>query len=361
MPTPSAPSSPRQRLGRIGTVLLLLGLSRPGLSQTAPPPAPDPPRFWGHAYLFPTTRFGDYDLCLERPEEKDRVTPRLSEMRAEARDQATGRTLAARVTPLPAPLPLPGSGDLLHDRTRTWVGLRWDAAGLPPGLYVLSVTLPVEWADGAGHSSRTTETDSLPVYFPQPDSLRAARAAFEGRRVWPQTGLNKSDFSTFSFSERTSFRIRSITRVPQPYVDLTMNGGHGEGWDMSDADFVTHDPLRVVFDRPRHLKIVGFSLSERIPAKARPPQPPFFQDFADPWQMERALLLTPPPARTPRLRPGLTPEQVIAALGWPTEYGSLTQLKRRASWVYATMRPFHATAYFSRGRFVRFDPGGHLP
>jgi len=48
-------------------------------------------------------------------------------------------------------------------------------------------------------------------------------------------------------------------------------------------------------------------------------------------------------------------------LGWPTEYGSLVQLMQRASWRYDNLKPFYASVYFSRGKLVRDDPGGHLP
>ncbi len=136
-----------------------------------------------------------------------------------------------------------------------------------------------------------------------------------------------------------------------------MNGGDGPGWDMSAADFVTNNPLRVTFDQPRRVKITA-----RGWAGPKQPrfQPPLFQDFADPWQMERALRLAPPKRLTP-LTPGMTPRQVIEVLGWPTEYGTLAQLAARPVWRYNNLKPFHATAYFAHGKFVRYDPGGHLP
>ncbi len=320
-------------------------------------------RYWYvNAYLFPTTKPGIYDLCLEPySTQLLTATPRLSEMRAEVRNQGTLRTLTARVVPLPAPLPIASFGPMSRFSGRSWFGLRWDPSGLPPGLYMLTVTLPVDAVDSAGQPfPLPLETVSLPVYLPDPRGLLAARAKYLGKRVWPQAGLQPvgSDTTVFQMSERTSLRVRSITRRTQPFADLSINGGYGPGWDMTPADFVTHNPLRVIFDRPRHLQVTGFALVGRKPATA---QGLFFQDFADPWQLDRALHFRPPPRHLPLLKPGLTPEQILLLFGWPTEYGSLVQLKQRSTWRYDTIRPHYATVYFSHGKFVRYDPGGHLP
>ena len=343
-------------------LLLALGVCR----AQAPTPPPDPlhdRRYWHiGAFLFPTIQPTAYDFCLEPyPAKALTAAPRLSEMHATARNQGTLQTLTARVVPLPAPVPIASFGPMSRYPGRSWFGFQWDFSGLPPGLYLLTVILPVDAVDSAGHPFPVPPaTDSLAVYLPDPRGLRAARAAYLGRRVWPQTGLQPlgSDTTVYELSAKTSFRVRSITRRVQPFADLAMNGGYGPGWDMTPADFVTHNPLRVIFDKPRHLQVTGFALTGRKPAAARDL---FFQDFADPWQMERALHLSPQPRHLPPLRPGLTPAQVIAVLGWPTEYGSLAQLKQRSTWRYDNVRPYYATVYFSHGKFVRYDPGGQMP
>jgi len=343
-------------------LLLLLSACLVGVCRPAGAQEPDR-RYWRvSTFLFPTAQFGVYDLCLDRyPASAFTVTPRLSELRAEAQDLGTLKSLPARVVLLP-PVPTQYWKQLSALPGRSWIGLRWNTAGLKPGLYSLQVSLPCDTTDAAGQpiTIPMSMDASLPVYLPQgEDALQAARAKYLGRRVWPRTGLQpaQSDSVVFQFSARTSLRVKSITRTALSFADLAMNGGYGPGWDMSPADFVTHAPLRVVFDRPRHLEVVGFAVSGRMLPKAKSE---FFQDFADPWQIDRALRLTPP-GRFQPLKLGMTPKQVIAALGWPTEYGSLAQLTQRASWRYDNLKPFYASVYFSHGKLVRYDPGGHLP
>lgn len=341
-------------------LLLLASVCRPAAAQVQ---ATDR-RYWGVSeYLFPTDRPGLYDLCLDRHVAGAfTAVPRLQELHAEAQDLGTLKSFPARVSLLPAPVPTQYWKQIGAMPSRSWIGLRWNTAGLKPGLYNLQVSVPCDTADSAGQpiTIPISRDASLPVYLPEgEDALQAARTKYVGKRVWPRTGLQpvQSDSVVFQFSERTSLRVKSITRTALGFADLAMNGGYGPGWDMSPADFVTHAPLRVMFDRPRHLEVIGFAVSGRTLPKAKSE---FFQDFADPWQLDRALGLTPPRRfQPPKL--GMTPKQVIDTLGWPTEYGSLDQLTQRASWRYDTLKPFHATAYFSHGKFVRYDPGGHLP
>ncbi len=310
--------------------------------------SPRPMQTW--AILFPTVRFGDYDLCLAQvPAGEPALDARLTGLHAEVRDEGTRRTQAARVTPLPAPLPVPGYGPLDRVPGRAWAGLHWDTAGLPPGMYTLSVSLPGD-----------VRPASLQIYLPDDaGGLRAARAGFLGRRVWPRAALWLFGPSgAFQFGPRTSLRVRSITRLTQPSADLAMNSGRGPGWDISPADFLTRDPLRVVFDRPRHLSLTAYSFRGAKPA---PLPAAFVQDFADPWQMTRALGLRPPPRRLTPPKPGASPARTLAWYGWPTEYGTFAQLAGRSSWRYNTLKPFYAAVYFKRGKFVRFDPGGSLP
>ena len=107
---------------------------------------------------------------------------------AEIRDEGTLQTARARVALLPAPLPIPDYGPLDRVPNRAWTGLRWDWAGLPPGLYTLHITLPVDGIDNA-------VTTSLPIYLPDPNGLRAARASYLGKRVWPNPSFQFSRFT----------------------------------------------------------------------------------------------------------------------------------------------------------------------
>ena len=340
-------------------LLLTLGACR---AQTPPGPLPDRSEWYVSAELASTTQPGSYDLVLESyPKGALTLTPVPSGIRAEAQDQGTLRTIPTHVTLLTAVLPVLGiPGITAPPAEDTRLGIRWETTGLPPGLYTLSVTVPVEAADSTGKPFPTpAPIAGLPIYLPDPAGLRRAQAKYLGRRVWPAEFLDLHGpvrDADYTFAPPTSFRIKSITRLSQS-DDLNMNGGDNRG--ASNDDFGTDHPLRVFFDQPHR---VHFSASGWSGGGAEPRfQPPLFQDFADPWQMERALSLKPPSARTPKLRPGLTPAQVIVVLGWPTEYGSLAQLERRPLWHYGQMHPFDGIAYFSHGKFVRYDPGGHLP
>lgn len=343
---------------RIAMLLLCL-TALPGRGQA---PSKAPPRDLA-ADLFPRTAL-TYNLCIIRSPDADwTAAAHLPGLHASAQDAGTLRQRPAQVTLLHAPLALPDYGPLDRIEGRTWTGLRWEPHGLRPGLYRISVTVPIDAADSAGQPFRLPPvTASRLVYRPCPDGLRAARRKYLGKRIWPTRSWyflgSGSAHPDYGFSQRTSLRVKSITRVSRSGLDLAMNGGLGSGWDMSPSDFVTDAPLRVVFDRPHDVEINGQgwvgTVQPRFPSS-------FFQYFADPWQMDRALRLTPPPDHLTPLKPGLAPAQVIAALGWPSEYGSLAQLTRRLTWRYDGLKPFFATAYFVKGKFVRYDPGGHLP
>jgi len=342
-------------------LLLLLNLCLPASAQQM-----DRRNWRLTAILFPTDQFGVYDLCLaRRPAEAFTVTPRLPELHAAAQDQGTLKSFPAHLALLPSPVPMKEYGPLARIPGRSWVGLRWDRRGLKPGLYRLQVFVPCNAEDAAGRPvSFPTPAASLLIYLPCPDGLQAAQAKYGGRRVWMTRPLDLLGLDLLGaagtdsqFAPQTSLCIKSITRVTQTPVNLAMNGGEGPGWDTSAADFVTRDPLRVVFDRPRRLQITAHGWAGPIEPPLRFP---LFQDFADVWQLDRALRLTPP-GRFQPLKLGMTPKQVIAALGWPTEYGSLAQLTQRASWRYDNLKPFYASVYFSHGKLVRYDPGGQLP
>ena len=310
-------------------------------------------------FLLPTVQFGSYNLCLvRRPGRSESAVFRPAALRAEFRDEGTRKTTTATVTLLPAPLPIPEYGPLDRVPGRVWLGLRWDTSGLPPGLYTLTVNVLADTGQGL---SLPTKPASLPIYLPDPNGLQTARAAFLGKRVWPCPKLHWTgpNGASFEFDASLSLRVRSITRLNQPYADLAMNGGRGPGVDLSNADFVTCNPLRVTFDEPHRLHRAAYSVINGKPAS---PGPVLTQDFTDPWQMERALSFKPLPRRLLKLRPGVSsPEQVLAAHGWPTDYGSLTQLKTRPEWRCVNLKPFYATVYFAHGKFARFDPGGQMP
>ncbi len=335
-----------------------------GVCRAQNPPGPLPPRskWLAVAYLAETTQPSSYDIYLESyPKGALTLTPVPSGLRAEAQDQGTRRTVPARVTLLPAALPIPGiPGVTAPPAEDPRLGLRWETAGLPPGLYSLQVSVPVQATDSAGKPFTVpVPTAANFIYLPDPAGLRRAQAEYLNKRVWPAEFLDLHGpvrDADYTFAPPTSFRIKSIARLSQS-DDLNMNGGDSRG--NSNSDFGTDHPLRVFFDQPRRLKFSARGWSGGLIEPRF--QPPLFQDFADPWQMERVLRLSPPPVRTPKLRPGLTPAQVIAVLGWPTEYGSLAQLTRRTTWRYDALKPFYATAYFSQGKLVRYDPGGHLP
>ena len=338
---------------------MTLGLCR---AQAPPGPLPDRSNWLAVAYLADTTQPGSYDLYLESyPKGALTFTPVSSGIRAEALIQGTLQTVPAQVTLLPAALPVSGiPGITVPPAEDIRLGVRWETAGLPPGLYILRVSVPVKATDGAGKPFPVPDPAAARlIYLPDPNGLRRAQAEYGGRRVWPAEFLDLHGAvrdADYTFAPQTSFRIKSIMRLSQS-DDLNMNGGNSRG--ASNDEFGTDHPLRVFFDQPRHTHIEARGWS----GKGAEPrfQPPLFQDFADPWQMERVLHLSPPPVRTPKLRPGLTPAQVIAVLGWPTEYGSLAQLKQRSTWRYDHMPPFSGTAYFTHGKLARYDPGGHLP
>jgi len=228
-----------------------------------------------------------------------RSPPRLPELRAAAQDQGTLKSFPAHLSLLPSPVPMKEHGPLTRISGRTWVGLRWDRHGVKPGLYRLQVSVPCNAEDAAGRPvSFPTQAASLLIYLPRPDGLQAAQAKYLGRRVWMTRPLGLLGLDLLGaagadsqFAPQTSLHIKSITRVPKNYADLAMNGGDGPGWDMSAADFVTRDPLRVVFDRPRRLQITAHGWAGPVDPPLRFP---LFQDFADVWQLDRALSFIPP-------------------------------------------------------------------
>lgn len=340
-------------------LLLMLGVCR---AQDPPGPLPARSKWLAVAYLYRTTQPGSYDLVLESyPKGALTFVPVPSGIRAEVQDLGTLRTIPVRVTLLPAALPIPGiPGVTAPPVEDVRLGVRWENAALLPGLYMFRVSVPVQATDGAGKLFLMRDpVGAATVYLPDPAGLRRAQVEYGGKRVWSAEFLifhGPVRDAEYSFVPPTSFRIKSITRISQK-DDLDMNGGDSRG--SSNDDFEMDHPLRVFFDQPRRMHFLGRGWSGGLVEPRF--QPPLFLDFADPWQMERALRLSPPPDRLPKLRPGLTPAQVIAVLGWPTEYGSLAQLKQRSTWHYGQMHPFDGTVYLSHGKLVRYNPGGRLP
>ncbi len=140
-------------------LLMTLGVCR---AQNPPGPVPDQLLPSVNAYLFPTIQAGSYDFCLESLSEKPLTMKlRFSEIRAEAKDEGTRKIVSARVTLLPAPLPSPGYGPLSRILGRSWTGLRWDTDGLLPGLYTLTVTVPLSVADDKGATISAPDQTSL--------------------------------------------------------------------------------------------------------------------------------------------------------------------------------------------------------
>lgn len=259
-----------------------------------------------------------------------------------------------------------------------------DGRAVPPAALALQVlTLrSVGVADGSGArlsfdappAARRVSLDADPhalgaaglLPLIEDAALRRLRARYEGRRVWVSHGLpvecgaGDAEGAMFVDGAGTSFVLQKLVRVSAGGIDLAMNGGPG-ATDLSLSDFSAVSPLVAVFAAPQGLKVIGSASSGPNLGAGQQKCRVAYQFFADGWQMDRALSLAPPrPARGP-LRRGMMPEQVIAVQGWPTEYGSLADLKKRPVWRYDTTKPFTDHVYFRHGRFARLVSGGSLP
>lgn len=57
----------------------------------------------------------------------------------------------------------------------------------------------------------------------------------------------------------------------------------------------------------------------------------------------------------------MTPDMVVAVMGWPNEYASPDEMRYRDSWRYDRSPPYSYWVFFKDARATSWGPDGRLP
>jgi hypothetical protein len=270
------------------------------------------------------------------------------------------RQIALRVLTLERAEPLPGQKPLL--------------------------TFALEGFPGKVQLASAGGVTSLPQLHPlvEDDDLRRLQARYEGKRVWPYGDFQAScitDSATASGSmgmgRSASFVLRRVVRL----YGLGMTLCIGPSGGLGNSEFLARNPLVVVLDEPRDIGFTGMAWSgSGMPDLTEPgagiPKRciGFYRHFADAWDVERAYSLVPATRAHPErpaaihqavkaghLQKGMTPDMVAWARGWPSEYGTMAEMRRWKNWRYDDLPPFSFWVRFRNGRVVNWGDDGRLP
>ena len=226
----------------------------------------------------------------------------------------------------------------------------------------------------------TNEADvtKLPGLQPlvQDDTLRRLQNKYVGKRVWAcgagcfqVVGLTRqpNTEACYYLDNAQPVSIKRLVRVyrEQSFVKL----------GTTDAGVSTRNPLIAVLDLPKrfHWEAASFSTEGKTSpgfasqAQASPQTAclGFMSNHVDDWDFERTFSLVNlyrvHPQWPHELRIGMTPDMAAWVWGWPPEYGSMAQLRRKNKWRYPGVGPFNFWVYFKNGKVVKFGPDGSLP
>lgn len=244
------------------------------------------------------------------------------------------------------------------------------------------LTFVIEGHTGQVFIETTCQATDIPYLTPllTEPTLRATKAQYEGKQVWCYGGPGAQCVSTepgmsISLSGRLDvpLRIRRIERIYLPQVEMGIGNATFIGGERESA-FITDNPLIVILDAPaKGLKFSGlFYVGDKdigetsIDAVSEPRAHclGLWDEVSDSWDFERKYSLFSPfkthPTWPARMRKavmsgevvkGMTREMVAWAIGWPSIYGTKSEMLALDDWAYDNI-PFQGYVYFRNGRMI---------
>jgi hypothetical protein len=250
----------------------------------------------------------------------------------------------------------------------------------------------VAWFRREGSAAKvqiTSDGDfaSFPELCPVLEDARVKRlrAKYAGKKVWSYGGgvaaallKDPEDALSVHDSVVAPFVIKRLLRIAKPGVMLHVGPRSVLGGDLQ-ADFTTNTPLVALLDVPGKPHVAGGEFSgkdekEVVKAMTEPEVIGYYRMFDGAWDFEREYSLASPfkthpewsasvrkAVREGEVRKGMTHDMVAWAIGWPSERGSIAEMKTWKAWRYDRLPPFSYWVYFQNGKVVRFGEDGHLP
>lgn len=299
-------------------------------------------------------------------------------------DATQSSVAAVYIAPAPSATPVMRRGQRFIEFTQP--------AGVPPfsmpGLRVRTLTNVEPMASGEDQltfsvddgSTDSVDAKSKDVFgldgltpIVDDSDVDGLAAKYAGRDVYPIGGFVPVCLFSNGMSGglgadlNATYHIRSIVRL----YGASAMWGIGP-WALHDidsyADYVTSSPILVAFDGKRENGILS--------------DPPYaghacavaYAEFSGSWDFERSLSLRSIVASHPewtgatldaierqKIVAGMTRAMVIASLGYPSVYGTASQMMKLDTWDYVMPAPFAYTVHFKGDTVVKYDPPGQLP
>ncbi len=213
-------------------------------------------------------------------------------------------------------------------------------------------------------------------------AFHSLRRKYEWKSAWMYGGVRlevrgaaADTWGTFMAPVDQPVRIRRVHRLRNAEnVPLPM----GSGGMMDPVMYRAPSPLLLVLDMPKRAKLMAGSGGGTKVDMASIMDPRNYSGkylvVGDEWDLQRRFSLSNPfrtlLGLTPRFRrailaghpvPGMTPDMVAWAYGWPPLRKPLAQMRRMSVWEYPGAAPFSSSVVFRNGRVLRFEPPGNLP
>lgn len=223
-------------------------------------------------------------------------------------------------------------------------------------------------------------------------TVRRLRAKYEGKRVWFNGGggfecvtLVPHESGSFGTDSKTPYRIKRLVRLYRPDQTLAIGAAPGLIGAREESEFIFDNPIIAIVRVPANAPLGGFEwggFAMTDPPKDMPGRAgdlrticaDTFITFADAWDMERECRLEDPqtvarkwPAQfraavaKGELRTGMTPDMVVAAIGWPNEFATPDEMRKWDAWRYDSTPPYNYWVNFRNGRVTSWGPDGQLP
>jgi len=204
----------------------------------------------------------------------------------------------------------------------------------------------------------------------QDDTLQRLRNKYVGKKVWVYGSLRAVGLTTqpntgagYDLGNSHPVIIKHLVRVYRQQGLMLLGSG--------EAGVLASNPLIAVLDLPRnaHWRSASFmgppNFLTQVQTSPHSVCLGFWSSHVDDWDFERTFSLVDlyriHPHWSHEIRLRMTPEMVAWVRGWPPEYGSMAELRKKPSWRYDWENPFSDWVYFKNGKVIKFCPDGHLP
>jgi hypothetical protein len=231
---------------------------------------------------------------------------------------------------------------------------------------------------------------SLPQLYPlvEDDHLRHLRAKYEGKRVWPYGAFQASCITdnalvsgNLGLDHATTFVPRRLVRLYGTSFTMTIGSAPGVVGGLGNSEFQARNPLVVVLGEPQQFQTTGMAWSGVSAEDLSDPETSlpdrcigFYHTFSNAWDLERTYSLVPASQAHPEwpaaihravkegdLQKGMTPDMVAWSMGWPSEYGTIEEMRQWKNWRYDGPPPFSFWVRFRNGRVANWGHDGRLP